>query len=209
MKLAALIGASFAFTLFSTTVSAQPSCAPSISPDLCRQAQVALSRHLARIAAADNRPRLDTDLLQKPERPVPGSPCFFRYGRDLAGTVTRCVMPRPMANPRPDQPVMFEASSRDDACGSHAMVVGLDPRGDNYLSVRAGPSGQHRETDRLGTGAEVAICHQSGDWFGVIYSHLKPTGECGGSSPSPRTRAYRGPCQSGWVHRRHILVTIG
>jgi hypothetical protein len=209
MKLPELIGMSLLPALFSTTVSAQPSCAPGISPDLCRQAQTALSRHLVRIAAQNDTLRRDTDLLQTPERPIPGSPCFFRSGRDLAGTVTRCVMPRPIANPRPDQPVMFEASTRDDACGSQAIVVGLDPRGDNYLSVRAGPSGQHRESDRLGTGAEVAICNQSGDWFGVIYSHVKLPGECGGSSPSPTTRAYRGPCQSGWVHRRHIRVTAG
>ncbi|MFD1950441.1 hypothetical protein ACFSGX_06635 [Sphingomonas arantia] len=97
-----------------------------------------------------------------------------------------------------------------DACPSLGAVVGLDPKGDNFLSVRSGPGGTpYRETDRIGTGRRVAICADRGAWLGIVYPQGDGPVNCGVATPVPRPSAYRGPCRSGWVHRRHVRVIAG
>ena len=48
-------------------------------------------------------------------------------------------------------------------------VVGLDPKGDNFLSVRGGPGGKFRETGRLYTNTAVTVTEASGKWLHVHY----------------------------------------
>ncbi len=96
-----------------------------------------------------------------------------------------------------------------DACATLGEVTGLNPRGDGYLSVRDGPDARrYRETDRLRAGRPVMICAERGAWLGVVYPRAGG-GDCGVASPLPRATAYRGPCRSGWVHRRYIEVVAG
>jgi hypothetical protein len=90
-----------------------------------------------------------------------------------------------------------------DACTASGSVVGLDPRGDNFLSVRSGPGGPpYKEADRINTGQRVAICEEKGAWLGVVYSLDRQ--DCGVATPRPKRSVYTGPCRSGWVHGRYV-----
>ena len=98
-----------------------------------------------------------------------------------------------------------------DACLSVGEVTGLNPRGDNFLTVRAEPKAGAREKDRLGPGRWVWLCDEAGEWLGVVYGsdpEDKPA-DCGVGTPSDRVRAYAGPCRSGWVHSRYVEVIAG
>jgi hypothetical protein len=52
---------------------------------------------------------------------------------------------------------------------TRAEVVGLDPRGDGFLSVRAGPSASNPELNRLLEGDRVTITAASGAWRRIEY----------------------------------------
>ena len=98
------------------------------------------------------------------------------------------------------------------ACHVEGTVGGLDPRGDNFLSVRSGPGGKgYGEIDRLHTGDKVIICEERGPWLAVVYfgqpvRDLSDT--CDVIINRPR-QPYRGPCRSGWVHSRYVRNIVG
>lgn len=92
-------------------------------------------------------------------------------------TVTRSVTVTLPANP-------------DDGrqCNVIGRVVGLDPQGDNFLSVRrrpAGPAGSASEVDQLFTNNRVCIVGASGRWLNVRYER-------------------NGRMFSGWVYDRYL-----
>lgn len=67
-------------------------------------------------------------------------------------------------------------------------VMGLDPRGDNFLSVRIrpnGPAGLANEVDRLFTNNQVCVAGVNGRWLNVKYER-------------------NGRMFSGWVYDRYI-----
>ena len=99
-------------------------------------------------------------------------------------------------------PVIAGQDPGYDACGTVGVVRGLNPRGDGFLAVRAGPSSNYAMLDKVYNGYLLNICDQSGSWLGVVYSH--ETMDCGVSTPWPRAAAYRGPCSWGWVHRKYV-----
>lgn len=98
-----------------------------------------------------------------------------------------------------------------DACLSVGEVTGLNPRGDNFLAVRAEPRAKAREKDRLGPGRLVWLCDEAGDWIGIVYGEDDRDGpaDCGVGTPSATVRPYAGPCRSGWVHSRYVTVIAG
>ena len=57
-----------------------------------------------------------------------------------------------------------------NSCRSSGKVRGLDPNGDNFLSIRTGPGTGFREIDRLYTGNRVSICGKQGSWLKIRYS---------------------------------------
>ncbi|MCP5396089.1 MAG: SH3 domain-containing protein [Sphingomonadaceae bacterium] len=100
-----------------------------------------------------------------------------------------------------------------DACGGVGVVAGLNPRGDNFLSVRSSPSTSGRELFRLKTGHPVNLCDVSedGKWLGVVFQPAEDEqdfGNCGVGTPLPR-QPYSGPCQQGWVSGRYIELVAG
>jgi hypothetical protein len=108
---------------------------------------------------------------------------------------------------RKDQPVsrVDVAIMAGGVCSS-GEVVGLDPYGDNFLSVRSGPGGPpYREIDRLFSSDAVRVCDRKAPWFAVVYSTRKPQESCDIGAKGTR-RPYMGPCQYGWVHSRYIKV---
>lgn len=113
----------------------------------------------------------------------------------------------------PPRPVRIGLEGTDiDACPSQGAVVGLNPRGDNFLTVRAGPGRDARAIARLEPGHRVHLCDYSedGQWLGIVYDRSPRLEEdCRVGSPVPRLRPYRGPCHSGWVSERYIEVVAG
>lgn len=113
-------------------------------------------------------------------------------------------LPRAAETLRPEVPVQTGGDVELDACAASGSVVGLDPKGDNFLSVRGGPGGsRHAEIDRIHTGLRVAICDEDGVWLGIVYS-ADPEQDCGVATFRPKRGPYTGPCRSGWVHGRYI-----
>ena len=97
-----------------------------------------------------------------------------------------------------------------DACGGFGKIANLNPRGDNYLSVRIAPSTNARETDRLGPDKSVIICEDAKGWVGIVYpSASDDTGQCSLDSPVTERRSYRGSCRSGWVSKAYVAIIAG
>jgi hypothetical protein len=94
-----------------------------------------------------------------------------------------------------------------DACGLVGVVRGLDPRGDGFLAVRAGPGSNYDKVDEVYDDQLLTVCDDRGKWLGVVYSH--ETEDCGVSTPWPRPAAYTGPCRSGWVYRTYVKDFAG
>ena len=104
-----------------------------------------------------------------------------------------------------DVPVMAGAEAEFDACPSTGTIVGLDPQGDGFLSVRSGPGGsKYREIDRVYNGMQVFICEYKGPWLGVVYSSSGETDSCNVSTNWSRRMPYTGPCEYGWIHSRYV-----
>lgn len=96
-----------------------------------------------------------------------------------------------------------------DSCGSYGEVTGLNPKGDNYLSVRDAPSAEVKERDRLDPGQGVHVCGESNGWYGVVYDKGDDTRDCGTDSPVPTPRNYTGPCAQGWVSKKFVTILAG
>lgn len=107
-----------------------------------------------------------------------------------------------------DEPVTIGQYPNLDACVGYGEVTGLDPNGDNFLSVRSGPGGRpYREIDRVHTGDGLALCSRRNAWYGVVYGG--PADACGVTRPVSSPRSYKGPCRSGWVHSRYVRGIAG
>jgi hypothetical protein len=108
----------------------------------------------------------------------------------------------------PDAPIIIGGEQGSDACGSSGEIIGLDPNGDGFLSVRSGPGGsQFKEIDRLYNGNKVYICANNGPWLGAIYNDRRDLDQsCGVSKPWQTRQPYTGPCRYGWVHSKYVRV---
>ena len=113
----------------------------------------------------------------------------------------------------PSRPVIVGQAGDDlDACLSDGEVAGLNPRGDNFLAVRSAPGTNAPILGRLGPRHPVHVCDGTPDdqWLGIVYIP-DPAGDadCRVGSPVARPQPYRGPCRSGWVAARYIVVVAG
>lgn len=117
------------------------------------------------------------------------------------------------APPSPrETPVVVGEQEDLDACSSWAEVHGLNPKGDGFLAVRAGPSVAHAMRDRLREGDGLFVCGGSADgtWLSIVYPRKgQDAAECGVSSALPAPRAYRGPCAWGWVRADWVRILAG
>ena|SRR5688572_20569087 len=107
------------------------------------------------------------------------------------------------------RPVIVGADPELDACPSTGRVSGLNPDGDNFLSVRAAPNPDARAVARVRSGQILWICDVTAGerWYGVVYS-ISGADRCG-LNRVRRSRAYSGPCRSGWVSARYVTVIAG
>ncbi len=125
----------------------------------------------------------------------------------LLSTVAAALMPV-CAVAQDSRPVLVGGEAQLDACGAVGQVTGLDPNGDNFLSVRTGPGVEFQRIDRLGPNQLVTLCDNAGNWHGVVYT-LEPGIDCGVSSPQSNRAPYAGPCKSGWVYARYVTLIAG
>lgn len=106
-------------------------------------------------------------------------------------------------------PVLFGDPDFEFGC-SGGEIVGLDPYGDGYVSVRKGPSSGNVELDRLYNGRQVYICDTAGDWSGIVYPKKGQTVEdCGLDTGGSTRQPYTGPCSFGWLFSRYVKGTSG
>lgn len=111
---------------------------------------------------------------------------------------------------RPERPIMVGGMDDLDACLTVSKVTGLNPRGDNFLSLRSQPSSKARELMRLRAEQQVWVCEETpGGWTGVLIGPADGSLDCGVGTPIAKRRAYAGPCQSGWVASRFLEVVAG
>ena len=119
--------------------------------------------------------------------------------------------PAPAADGDRRQVMIGLAGRNRPACTGSGRVARLNPRGDNFLSVRARPGRTMREVERLNSRQPVIVCDQARDdvrnerWLGIVY-RSDPNQDCGVSAPVPQARPYGGPCRSGWVAASLINV---
>ena len=110
---------------------------------------------------------------------------------------------------RPQEPVIIKPpeDGAGDPCGT-GIVRGLDPRGDGFLAVKAGPGLRYKRIDKLHNGEEVYLCGYLGDWHAIVYS--KTAQYCNVSGGLAKVHyPYTGPCRSGWAHKRWIEAVAG
>lgn len=101
-------------------------------------------------------------------------------------------------------PVYVYGDGQSDPCGG-AEVRGLNPNGDGFLAVRAGPGSKYRRIAKLYEGDAVAWCDEKGKWWGVVWGGR----DCLKAYERNGKRAYRGPCRSGWAHSNWINFVAG
>lgn len=108
------------------------------------------------------------------------------------------------------RPVWYGDAPGLDACAAVGEVSGLKEGGDGYLSVRALPSTEGEETDRLKNGQQIFFCDATEDeaWIGIVYDKTGKL-DCGTGSPIPEHTTYTGPCDSGWVSRKFLTLIAG
>jgi hypothetical protein len=88
----------------------------------------------------------------------------------LATTLPHAVALAQPFRPNMDVPVLAGGNASENACGGSGQVIGLDPNGDGFLSVRSGPGGRpYSEVDRVHNGQWVYVCHKNGPWLAVVY----------------------------------------
>lgn len=87
-----------------------------------------------------------------------------------------------------DVPFADQGGDGQAAWCASSTVTGLDPNGDGFLAVRAGPGAQHRKIDEIHNGDIVLTCDSRGPWVAIVYG------------PSKR---------KGWVHGRWLTPLAG
>lgn len=115
-------------------------------------------------------------------------------------------------SPPSETAVMVGEQEDLDACGTWAEVHGLNPKGDGFLAVRAGPGTAFAMRDRLRERDGLFVCGGSADgvWLSIVYPREgQDAADCGVSSAIPAPSAYRGPCGWGWVRADWVRILAG
>jgi precorrin isomerase len=109
---------------------------------------------------------------------------------------------------RPQVPVIIEHSLEGYAPCAYGVVHNLDPKGDGFLAVKAGPGLHYERIDKLSNGKEVIICDQKGVWHAIVYTKNRQEDAMRYCNVEENRRKkdlpYTGPCRSGWAHQRWI-----
>jgi hypothetical protein len=127
----------------------------------------------------------------------------------IISMIAAAAMAATPAAAQPARPVLLGTPGPFRTACAFGDISGLNPRGDNFLAVRAAPSLRAREIDRLWPRRQqVMLCERTRDgrWYGIVYRH---NNSCEVEVPRGPPRPYRGRCRSGWVSARYITVSAG
>ncbi len=102
-----------------------------------------------------------------------------------------------------DVPVIVTTNEDLDTCAV-GEVYGLNPDGDNFLAVRAGPGTDHAMIDKIHTGDRVWMFSERGKWISIVYGSDEIN-----CSPVEKDRVYDGPGRKGWVYGKYVRVIAG
>src|SRR5262249_40224992 len=108
---------------------------------------------------------------------------------------------------RSQVPVIIEHLPGGEAPCAYGVVHNLDPKGDGFLAVKAGPGLHYQRTGKLYHGKQVIICGDKGAWHGIVYTKSGQGDAmryCNVDENRVKTLPYAGPCRSGWAHQRWI-----
>lgn len=100
----------------------------------------------------------------------------------------------PLAAQSLDVPIRLPADDGQAATCASSVVAGLDPNGDGFLAVRAGPGTGHAQIGSLHNGDVVYPCDARGAWVGILFAYPRP-----GQPVGP----------GGWVHGRWLKPLAG
>jgi len=119
--------------------------------------------------------------------------------------------PQETTRTTPERAVMTGQDGPEfDACGGWGEVSGLNPDGDNFLSVRSRPEAGSTELDRLGPGAGVTMCETAPGFIGIVYrGEGQKDLDCAINSGLEAPEPYTGPCRSGWVSDNYVTLLAG
>lgn len=127
------------------------------------------------------------------------------HGKQILSVVFACISTAAVGQEvgiRPKVPVIINHSSEGyDPC-YYGRVHGLDPQGEGFLAVKTGPGLSYERLDKLKNGEVVWICGEKGEWYAIVYSRVGRN--CNVEENWSKTLPYRGPCRSGWAHKRWI-----
>ncbi|NJM51446.1 MAG: hypothetical protein HC843_11720 [Sphingomonadales bacterium] len=118
-------------------------------------------------------------------------------------TTTAFAQPRyTMGN----EPVTLSATGTDPC--SYGEIVELAP--ETTISVYPGASEELEAIDELAEATPVWVCETSNDeqMVGIIYGAYHDQ-DCEISSPVAEDTDYFGPCDSGWVMARDVVLLAG
>lgn len=101
------------------------------------------------------------------------------------------------------EPLIVGGDKIGDACPSLAMV-----KAKKYIFLRTSPFLSAPPVGKLVAGSHVYICTEKNGWIGVVA--IDGNGAtCGVSSPIIKKTIYKGPCRSGWIETRQIVLLAG
>ena len=90
------------------------------------------------------------------------------------------------------------ASQSNESTCKLARVIGLDQSGDNFLSVRQGPSSRYLEVNRLYANAVVCVSEKRKKWYAISYQS-----KSGRTAPCSTEK-----CNTGWVFGKYIMNVV-
>lgn len=96
-----------------------------------------------------------------------------------------------------------------DACPTLGHVEGLSQGPDGFLAVKEAPDLKAIRTDKLVNKRKLWICETSkdGNWFGIVYPEKEE--DCGVTKGISPRKDYQGPCKSGWVSKKYVVIDAG
>ena len=121
----------------------------------------------------------------------------------------------------PSVPILVGGPFTGKNCTPNALSVATvrPMKAGSYLAVRNAPNIKSVELDRISPDYPVIICTglTNKQWVGVLYytpgtEDASPYGQndCGlADMNNKRPSAYRGPCRTGWVARRYLMLSAG
>ncbi len=111
---------------------------------------------------------------------------------------------RPMRERRDDDGLQIARLDEPEDQRFLHMVAGLDPGGDGFLSLRAGPTAQSERLARMSEGTRLSVLDQSGVWFRVRtrtglegWAHSNWIRFTGARAPEPEADT----CEALWYER--------